>query len=48
MHLVPFTDLSQLSFANQDTSPDPAALDGQLARTRLALRDMGHGASVPD
>ncbi len=47
VHLVPFTMLSQLSFANQDTNPDPAALDEQMERTRATLRARGHGAHVP-
>jgi histidine triad (HIT) family protein len=47
VHLVPYTDLSQLSFANQDLSPDPAALDDQAERIKAALRAQGHGASVP-
>jgi histidine triad (HIT) family protein len=48
IHLVPYTDLSQLSFANQDASPDPADLDGYAARIKAALRAQGHGASVPE
>jgi histidine triad (HIT) family protein len=48
VHLVPFTQLSQLSFANQDTDPAPEALDQQAAALRAALRAAGHGASVPD
>jgi histidine triad (HIT) family protein len=48
VHLVPFHDLSQLSFANQDLSPDPAALDEQAERTRAVLRAAGHGAVVPN
>ena len=48
LHLVPFTSLSQLSFANQDTSPDPQALDEQQERIRATLRAHGHGAHVPD
>ncbi len=48
VHLVPFTDLGQMSFANQDTSPSPAALDEQAAALRAALRAAGHAASVPD
>lgn len=47
VHLVPFTELSQLSFANQDTSPSPEALDEQADRLREALRDAGHGDHVP-
>jgi histidine triad (HIT) family protein len=48
VHLVPYTDLSQLSFANQDTSPDPAELDAQAERTKAALRARGHGHAVPE
>lgn len=48
VHLVPFTELSQMSFANQDTSPDPADLDAQADLIRAALRSRGHGAHVPD
>lgn len=47
IHLVPYTSLAQLNFANQDTSPSPEALDEQMARTREALRAAGHGAAVP-
>lgn len=47
VHLVPFTDLNQLSFANQDTSPSPDALDHQADRLRAALRAAGHDAHVP-
>jgi histidine triad (HIT) family protein len=48
VHLVPFTNLGQMSFANQDTDPNPEALDEQEQALRAALRDAGHGASVPD
>lgn len=47
VHLVPFTELGQLSFANQDTSPTAAALDEQAGALRAALRAAGHGAHVP-
>ncbi len=47
VHLVPFTDLSQLSFANQDANPTPDALDGQADALRAALRANGHGDQVP-
>jgi len=48
VHLVPFTDLAQMSFANQDANPHPDALDGQAEALRAALREAGHAASVPD
>jgi histidine triad (HIT) family protein len=47
VHLVPFRDLSQMNFANQDTNPDPAMLDGDAERIRAALRTAGHGDHVP-
>jgi histidine triad (HIT) family protein len=47
VHLVPFTELGQLSFANQDTSPAPEALDQQAEALRAALRQAGHGEWVP-
>ena len=48
VHLVPFTELGQMSFANVDTSPDPAALDEQADRIRARLRTLGHGDHVAD
>ena len=48
VHLVPFTELGQMSFANVDTSPDPAVLDEHMALIRSTLRAHGHGASVPE
>jgi histidine triad (HIT) family protein len=48
VHLVPFTQLTQMSFANQDTDPAPEALDEQAAALRTALRAVGHAASVPE
>ncbi len=47
VHLVPFTELGQMSFANQDTSPAPEALDQQAEALRQALREAGHAATVP-
>lgn len=41
VHLVPFTGLHQLDFANADPSPDPAALDDAADRLRAALRAQG-------
>jgi histidine triad (HIT) family protein len=48
VHLVPFTDLRQMSFANADRDPDPAVLDQHLELIRTTLRNRGDGAHVPD
>ena len=48
VHLVPFTELGQMSFANVDTSPDPTELDAQADRIRARLRSRGHGDHVAD
>jgi histidine triad (HIT) family protein len=41
VHLVPFTGLDQLDFANADPSPDPAALDTAADLLRSTLRTQG-------
>jgi histidine triad (HIT) family protein len=41
VHLVPFTGLDQMSFANADPNPDPAELDAQAELLRAALRAQG-------
>ena len=48
IHVVPYTDLSQMSFANQDMDPDPVEVDRQMELIRETLRARGHGAAVPD
>jgi len=48
VHLVPFTQLSQMSFANQDANPAPEALDQQAEALRAVLRDAGFGGSIPE
>jgi histidine triad (HIT) family protein len=47
VHLVPFTSLRQLDFANADPDPDPAALDDAADRLRAGLRAAG-AAGVAD
>lgn len=48
VHLVPFTDLSQVDLANADPSPDPEALDDAAERIRAGLRasDPGGGGEA--
>ena len=48
VHLVPFNELAQMSFANVDLDPDPAVQDEHMALIRATLRARGHGDHVPD
>ena len=41
IHVVPINAAGELSFANVDRSPDPAALDDAAERIRTRLREMG-------
>ncbi|MEY2591057.1 MAG: hypothetical protein QOJ67_3041 [Acidimicrobiaceae bacterium] len=42
LHVVPIERESDLSFANADQAPDPAAMDEAAQRLREALRAAGH------
>ncbi len=48
VHLVPIDHESDLSFANVDPDPDPAALDEAAESIRAALRAAGHEDHVPN
>ncbi len=48
VHLVPFTDVAQMSFAHVDSSPASEDLDGQADALRVELRAAGHGGFVPN
>ena len=41
IHVVPINAAGELSFANVDRSPDPAALDDAAERIRTRLRELG-------
>ncbi len=43
VHLVPFTSIAQLDFANATTDPDPDDLDRSAERLREGLRAVGAG-----
>ena len=47
VHVVPIDSESDLDFRKADGSPDPAMMDEAAERLRAALRDLGHGDSVP-
>lgn len=42
IHLVPISDLHDLDFANQELTPDAAALDRAAVTIRGALRSLGY------
>ena len=41
VHLIPFTGIEQLDFANAQADPDPAVLDEAAERLRAGLRAAG-------
>lgn len=41
LHLLPINSVDDLSFANADPDPDPAALDDAADAIRVALRELG-------
>jgi histidine triad (HIT) family protein len=47
LHVLPIDAESDLSFANADPSPDPAALDDAAERLRVALRALGRDEVAP-
>lgn len=47
VHLVPFNELAQMSFANVDLDPDPAVLDQHADLIRATLRAQGQEDHVP-
>ncbi len=48
LHVFPTAGMNSFDFANANRNPDPAGLDDDLRKLRAALRELGHGASVPD
>ncbi len=48
VHVVPIEGMGDLDFRNAETSPRADRLDAVATELRTALRDAGHGQSVPD
>jgi histidine triad (HIT) family protein len=48
VHVVPFNSPGELSFAHADRHASSEALDDAAERIRTRLRELGHGAHVPD
>ncbi|WP_432840890.1 HIT family protein [Dactylosporangium sp. CA-092794] len=47
IHVFPAWEMADFDFGRVDHSPEPAGLDEAAERLRGALRELGHGASVP-
>lgn len=47
VHVFPAYGLDNFSFAAVDNNPDPAVLDANAVKLRVALREAGHGEFVP-
>ena len=47
IHVFPADDMAAFDFRNAAASVDDAEQDGHRDALRAALRDAGHGASVP-
>jgi hypothetical protein len=45
---VPLQSMANLDFRNADTSARADRLDAMAGSLRAALRELGHGAHVPD
>ena len=48
IHVFPAYGLENFSFATVDNNPDPAVLEANAEKLRLALREAGHGEFVPE
>lgn len=48
IHVFPAYGLENFSFAAVDNNPDPALMDANAEKLRVALRDAGHGEFVPE
>ncbi|WP_449373393.1 HIT family protein [Arthrobacter psychrolactophilus] len=48
IHVFPAYGLENFSFAAVDNNPDPAVMDANAEKLRVALREAGHGEFVPE
>lgn len=48
IHVFPAFGLENFSFDAVDNNPDPAVLEGNAHKLRVALREAGHGGFVPE
>ncbi len=48
LHVWPVNSMADFDFGQVDHHPDPAKMDANAERLRVALRAAGHGEFVPD
>lgn len=48
LHVFPAYSLDDFNVSGADPNPSPESLDAAQATLKAALRDLGHGANVPD
>ncbi|MBF6355922.1 HIT family protein [Nocardia higoensis] len=48
VHVFPAYDMGDFDISRADPNPAPASLDEAQAKIKQALRDLGHGANVPE
>ncbi|MEU2255807.1 HIT family protein [Nocardia xishanensis] len=48
VHVFPAYSLGNFDISGADPNPSPESLDEAQAKIKQALRDLGHGANVPD
>ncbi|MCP2279838.1 MULTISPECIES: HIT family protein [Nocardia] len=48
VHVFPAYSLGDFDISGADPNPSPESLDEAQAKIKQALRDLGHGANVPD
>lgn len=48
LHVFPAYALTDFDISGADPNPSPESLDEARDKIRAALRDLGHGANVPD
>ncbi|WP_280504407.1 HIT family protein [Nocardia farcinica] len=48
LHVFPAFEMGNFDISGADSSPSPESLDEAQAKIKQALRELGHGANVPD
>ncbi len=48
LHVFPAYDLGDFNISNAEQNPSQESLEEAQAKIKAALRELGHGANVPD